>query len=139
MKEPSAVLIDSGPLIALADQGDAKHEECWKALRSIPRATTIFTVPHALMEVFYILAPVPSAIDAAFKLLKSLRVEFYEDVSLDRVQELIDKYNDLPMDFVDACIVAAAEEHQVNTIFTLDKRDFHVYRPRHVKSFHLLP
>lgn len=139
MKEPSAVLIDSGPLIALADQNDTHHDKCWEALRLIPRTTQIVAVPFALTEVFYILAPIPSACEAAFKLLKTLRIEFDMAVNLDRAQELMHKYQDLPMDFVDACIVAAAEENGVKTIFTLDRRDFSVYRPKHTRQFALIP
>jgi uncharacterized protein len=37
------------------------------------------------------------------------------------------KYQDLPMDFADASVVAAAERLGTRQVFTLD-RDFYIYR-----------
>jgi hypothetical protein len=50
----------------------------------------------------------------------------------------MNKYSDLPMDFADACLVAGAELHNINTIMTLDS-DFQLYSPAHIKHFRLLP
>ncbi len=38
------------------------------------------------------------------------------------------KYLDSPMDFADATLVALAERLNCKRIFTIDTRDFHVYR-----------
>jgi predicted nucleic acid-binding protein len=38
------------------------------------------------------------------------------------------KYEDLPMDFADATLVVLAETLGTTSIFTLDRRDFGVYR-----------
>ncbi len=48
------------------------------------------------------------------------------------------KHHDLPMDFADAALVALGEREGLATIFTLD-RDFTHYRPRHVRTFRILP
>ena len=40
---------------------------------------------------------------------------------------MMGKYKDLPMDFADASVVAAAERLGTRRVFTLD-RDFYVYR-----------
>jgi hypothetical protein len=40
---------------------------------------------------------------------------------------------------VDAAIVAVAEHLNVATIATLNRRDFMVVRPKHVKAFTLAP
>ncbi|HEY9786408.1 MAG TPA: hypothetical protein V6D17_13455 [Candidatus Obscuribacterales bacterium] len=57
----------------------------------------------------------------------------------ERVEDLMNRYNDLPMDFADAVTVAIAEDMQVKTVFTLDRRDFLVYRSNHVKQLKILP
>lgn len=49
---------------------------------------------------------------------------------LERAFELMEDYADLPMDFADASLVAAAETLGTRKIFTLDRRDFAVYRIR---------
>jgi predicted nucleic acid-binding protein len=38
------------------------------------------------------------------------------------------KYRSLPMDFADATLVRVAEREGIRRIFTLDRRDFSVYR-----------
>jgi predicted nucleic acid-binding protein len=39
----------------------------------------------------------------------------------------------------DASVIALAERHQVTRIATLNRRHFHVVRPRHTPAFTLLP
>lgn len=49
-----------------------------------------------------------------------------------------DKYADLPLDFVDAAVVAIAERFGEPNIATLDG-DYHVVRPKGLRYFVLLP
>ncbi len=44
---------------------------------------------------------------------------------------------DLPMDFADAAIVAAAEHSRTEKVFTLDRRDFTTYRI--TRGYHQIP
>jgi predicted nucleic acid-binding protein len=45
-----------------------------------------------------------------------------------RVQELLERYNDLPMDLADASLVVLAEHLGHGRILTCDRRDFLTYR-----------
>ena len=45
-----------------------------------------------------------------------------------RMQALLDKYSDRPMDIADAALVVLAERLGVNEILTIDRADFDVYR-----------
>ncbi len=56
-----------------------------------------------------------------------------------RVGELVEVDADLGLGATDASIIALAERHQRPEIATLDRRHFHVVRPRHVDGFTLLP
>lgn len=67
----------------------------------------------------------------------TLLVMTSEDVP--RIRHLMAKYQDLPMDLADAALVRAAEREGIDTIFTIDRRDFQLYRPLHVKRLRLLP
>lgn len=58
---------------------------------------------------------------------------------LERAADLIGQYADLPLGFVDASVVALAEQLELQEIATLDRRHFSVVRPRHVDAFTLLP
>jgi len=40
---------------------------------------------------------------------------------------------------VDASIVAVGERLRINTILTTDRRHFSLFRPRHCRSFTILP
>jgi predicted nucleic acid-binding protein len=58
---------------------------------------------------------------------------------LRRMADLMDTYADLPLGTVDAAVITAAERLGITTIATLDRRHFHVVRPRHTAAFALLP
>jgi len=49
------------------------------------------------------------------------------------------QYATLPMDFADASLVVAAERLNLRRVFTLDRRDFLLYRPRNVAAFEVFP
>jgi predicted nucleic acid-binding protein len=54
-------------------------------------------------------------------------------------RRLMKKYHDLPMDLADATLVAVAEAENISTIFTLDHKDFGIYKKEQGKHFRLLP
>ena len=56
-----------------------------------------------------------------------------------RVRALMEKYRDLPMVLADAALVRVAERERVRTIFTIDRRDFSVYRPLGLGKFKIVP
>jgi hypothetical protein len=56
-----------------------------------------------------------------------------------RMRELMRKYRDLPMDLADAALVRVAERERLRRIFTLDRRDFQIYRPSRIGRFAVLP
>ena len=56
-----------------------------------------------------------------------------------RMKELMRKYRDLPMDLADADLVRAAERERLRRIFTLDRRDFQIYRPSRIGRFAVIP
>ncbi len=141
MKEPREIIVDAGPLIALARQRDSKHTQCVAALKSVPPTARMVTTLSALAEVFAVLPSSVSSIKAVQTLLMGipLAIENIQGYELPRAFELMEKYVDLPMDFADAEIFVIAERRSVKTIFTLDRRDFSIYRPRHVRQFDLIP
>ncbi|MEV6409877.1 PIN domain-containing protein [Kribbella sp. NPDC051718] len=58
---------------------------------------------------------------------------------LERAADLVGQYADLPLGFVDASVVALAEQLELREIATLDRRHFSVIRPQHINAFALLP
>lgn len=58
---------------------------------------------------------------------------------LERAAQLIDQYREADIGLVDATVVAMAERLGSVRLYTLDRRDFGIIRPRHVASLELLP
>jgi uncharacterized protein len=133
------VLVDTGPLVALFDRADRHHAACagvWRSFRD-----PVDTILPVLTEAFHLLDFSAPARGALFDLAAqgALRIQPMGAEDLPRVQELLVKYADLPMDFADACLVHIAEREDIRTVFTLDRRGFGVFAPRHTRRLHILP
>lgn len=124
------ILVDTGPLVALFDPLDSAHARCVDTLSEIaePIATTI----PVLTEAFHLLRPGSTGAASLrdFVAESGLRVLFLDHSGLLRAFELMAQYDDTPMDLADASLVAVAEARNVGTIFTIDRKDFDIYRRR---------
>lgn len=133
------VLVDAGPLIALLHADDAHHQICKATLKGMREP--MVTVWPAVAEAMYLLSFSPLAQDALWQMLGAnvLGLLPLDRSDVPRMRELMRKYRTLPMDLADAALVRTAEREKIATIFTLDRRDFQVYRPIGLKGFRLLP
>lgn len=135
------VLADTGALYALVDASDAWHKRivAWWA-GSQRRVLVPVTV---LPEVTYLLATRIGA-DAEAAFLQSivngeLEVEPIEPEDIARAAELVGKYSDLRLGFVDASLVAIAERLGIRELLTTDRRHFSVVKPSHERRLVLAP
>ena len=55
-----------------------------------------------------------------------------------RITALMGKYENIPMDFADATLVALGERFNTRHVLTIDARDFHVYRWRDRHAFEVI-
>jgi len=55
------------------------------------------------------------------------------------VNQVLEKYADSQLDFVDAVIFAIAERLNITRVLPLDRRDFSIIRPKHCDYFEILP
>ncbi len=132
-------LVDAGPLIAMLDRSDPSHDRCLETLKTL--SAPLLTIWPAFTEAMYLLGaswPAQRALlnyvtDGALKL-----VPLAED-DVPRIRDLMQKYRDLPMDLADAALVRVAERERVSTVFTLDRRDFSLYRPSRIGRFRIVP
>jgi predicted nucleic acid-binding protein len=67
------------------------------------------------------------------------RIEKTNHDDLRRTKEILEKYADSQVDFVDCAIVALAERLNVQNILTVDNRHFQLFRPKHRSHFVILP
>jgi uncharacterized protein len=131
------IIADTGFWVALANHRDRDHMVCKQVLAKITEPLVV-TWP-VLTETCHILSAFLGP-DAQLRFIDGVRAGacrvFSHDMShLDRVQELMDKYRDLPMDLTDASLVILAEELGTGRILSTDRRDFQTYRWKHRKPF----
>ena len=133
------ILIDTGPLVALFDKSDNYHVACHAALKTL--SLPLITTTPVLTEAMYLLNFSSKIQDDLFNFitLGGVRLSDLNSEMLRACRELMAKYHDLPMDFADASVVALAGAQDIATIFTLDHKDFSIYRTKKNKPFTLLP
>jgi predicted nucleic acid-binding protein len=122
------ILVDAGPLVALVDADDQHHPRCVAALRAFREPMA--TVWPPLTEAMYLLGDLPRAQEALWEMLERGALHLFPLDSGDasRMRELMRKYANRPMDLADAALLRAAEREGIRRIFTVDRRDFSVYR-----------
>jgi predicted nucleic acid-binding protein len=133
------VLVDAGPLVALIDRTDPWHHRCADALATL--RDPLATVWPAFTEAMYLLRYDARDQRALWDMVNVGGVRFVE-IGLDdcpRMRELMWKYRDLPMDLADAALVRVAEREGLRRIFTVDRQDFEIYRPRRFGRFEIIP
>lgn len=133
------VLVDAGPLVAIMNRRDRDHDICVGVLKKIQRPLLSTWMP--ITEAMFLLDFSSDAQNALLEMIERGFLTILEISALDlpAIRTLIKKYGDQPMDFADATLVHVAMREGLYDIFTLDRRDFGVYRLRRGKSFTVLP
>jgi predicted nucleic acid-binding protein len=133
------LLLDTGALVSLLDRSQTYHAAC----RDVFEEWTgrIISTEAVLTEATHLLAQVKGGRAACVDFFLSGGALLVPSslTSLRRVQVLLLKYADLPMDFADATLVALAEDVDTSVVFTTDRTDFTVYRVKDRKPFTILP
>ena len=122
------ILIDAGPLVALVDADDQHHAKCVATLKQVREP--LATVWPPVVEAMYLLSGLPLAQEALWEMLERGAVLLLplDSNDIPRIRELTRKYVNRKMDFADAALLRAAERENTRKIFTVDRRDFSVYR-----------
>lgn len=133
------ILLDTGPIIAFFDASDDYHSVCVSLLKDIEEPF-ISSWP-VLTEAFYLLGFSWQAQNSLweFILRGGLAIATLDSKMQVRCRALMQKYRDLPMDLADGSLVAIAEATGIRKVFTLDHKDFGIYRAHDRKKFKLLP
>jgi uncharacterized protein len=134
-----ALILDTGPLVALVDRSDPDHERCTELINA---ATEVRVVPvYALVEIEYQLRPWRGGFARLMEDVEAGRLEIHvpDPKELARAAALVAEYGDLPLGLVDATVVACVERLREPKLATLDRRHFSVVRPKHATHLQLLP
>ena len=136
-----AYLLDTGFMFAFLNETDEYHEAVSAVFENISE-TIILPVP-AITEIAYLVRRDLGTEALAAFLEEISQTDFVLEIptteDYKRSAEILRKYNDANIDFVDALIVAIAERLEVAKILTVDRRHFGMFRPAHCPAFEILP
>src|SRR5262249_13104120 len=122
-------LLDTGPLVAFFDRNDEYHP--WAKEQWARAPLPLLTCEAVLAEATYLLhtharlspEKVLALIDR-----KIVSARFVLEEHLAPVSRLLEKYSDQGMQLADACLVRMSELKSDSVVFTMDRRDFRLYR-----------
>ena len=136
----TTLVVDTSVVFGALDAGDPDHASC---TATVSTGAALVVPAPVVIELDWMArsrgtenatrAFVNSLLDGSM-IVANLELEDYA-----RAIQLVEKYSDLPLDLVDASVVAIAERLEQDTIATLDRRHFSVVRPFHVDAFTLVP
>jgi predicted nucleic acid-binding protein len=133
-------LIDTGPLVALIDSAQSElQKKCLSAVRGLS-GSLITTLP-CFTEAMYLLGEMSGwrGQSSLWRYVENEEIVFHIPIGdeFTRQRELMEQYNDTPMDFADASLVSLAELRGARRILTLDS-DFYIYRIHGRESFEVV-
>jgi predicted nucleic acid-binding protein len=117
-------IADSGLLIAALDKGDSHH--AWAK-------EVVWREPPPWFVCEPVLAEIAASIGTAAPVLEmliagDLEIAFELKANETELLALVKKYRDQKMDLADACVVKMSELFDDSVIYTVDRKDFSVYR-----------
>lgn len=132
-----SILVDTGPLIALASRRDRWHARCASFLRGF-RGELITTWP-VLTEFSHLVAS--NAVIGSLQAWVERGGLCIHPMGQDELKSVVDwmhRYADRPMDLADASLVHVACATGVTDVWTVDRADFETYRLPGRKRFKLI-
>jgi predicted nucleic acid-binding protein len=133
------ILLDTGPLVALLAASDSRHQDCvevWNALEP-----PVYTCWPVLTEAAWLLRSHPAVVEGMLEGARSglfaiLNLSAEDAIAMAAVMK---RHRKLKPQLADAALVHLAQRENIDTVFTLDQRDFRVYRTRANRALKLLP
>jgi predicted nucleic acid-binding protein len=134
----NGVIVDTGFWLALANRNDSAHQAAKILFQNLENETFI-TTWCVVTETCYLLQK-RVGIDAPNSFIHKISIGALKVFDINpthclRIEQLMQRYRDLPMDLADASLVILAEELGHGQILSVDYRDFNTYRWKNKKSF----
>ncbi|HPE71469.1 MAG TPA: PIN domain-containing protein [Candidatus Competibacter sp.] len=135
----SRVLLDTSPLVAILSRRDDYHRVCVEQLHEI--SPPLLTCWPVLTEAAWLLRKEPMAIQRLFQGFETglLKLLTLDETAAPWIATFLHRYRELGAQLADACLIYLAEHEKIETVFTLDRRDFSVYRLSDKRALNILP
>jgi hypothetical protein len=136
-----ALVLDTGPLLAVLDAADPHHRRCVSLLSD---TNEDLVVPILVLAELDYWCHQRLGADAWISFMEDLlagayRLETTTIADLTRCLEIQKRYVDQNVGVVDASVLALVERLGEDRLATFDHRHFGVLRPTHVEALRLLP
>jgi uncharacterized protein len=133
------ILVDTGPLVAILSREDEYHAACVSALREM--SGPLLSCWPVITEAAWLLRKSPRAVQ---QLLRSIDGGFLKLLPLagaeaEAIAALMKRYEDIHPQLAAIVLVYLANREKIDTIFTLDQRDFCIYRSGRRTTFRIVP
>ena len=135
----SRAVADTGPLVAVVRSREKAHKKCAATLKTFrPPLLTCWPV---LTEAAWLLRNDPGGIKAIGSLIESgvVRLVELDAAALAWIIAFMDRYASAKAQLADAALMYLAEREGIDTVFTLDHRDFSIYRTTDGRALAILP
>jgi predicted nucleic acid-binding protein len=131
----SAVIVDTGPLVAILTKNDTYHQWVNEQLTAIE--PPLLTCEAVIVETMFVVRDNAATRQRVLRMLKDgvIRLNFSLEKNLDDILGMVQRYNNIPMSLADASLVRMSEIMPQSKVLTLDS-DFQVYRKN---SRHVIP
>ena len=138
-----SVLIDTSLLLASMFSKDRYHVQARQAMQALKGEDIRLMPSPVVYELFYMMAA-RTDYQRAIQLFEMLQTSAFEIIRLtdgdfQRMAEIMHQYADAEFDFADVAIMALSERLTITQIYTFDRRDFNIFRPKHCPALELLP
>jgi predicted nucleic acid-binding protein len=133
------VIVDAGPLVAILNRLDSQHANCHKQGLELPRP--FITTWPVIAEAAWLLRHTSGGVSSLLRMISEGLLECYE-LDADAaawMDAFLQKYADQTPQLADASVMYVAEKENIDLVFTLDRRDFGVYRLARNQPLRLLP
>jgi uncharacterized protein len=121
------IIIDTGALVAFFNKSDYYHK--WAISQFSILKPPFYTCEAVISETCFLLKNYKNGATNIFKLIdrELIKIPFILKSEINTIDNLMDKYRNIPMSLADGCLVRMAEQITDSVILTIDS-DFKIYR-----------
>lgn len=139
------VIADTGPLVAIVSKQDDYHQVCVEALEKIN--IPLFTCWSVVTEAQFRLKQNREAVKKLFEMIEGGLVEVVDlpEDAVTWLKDFLDRYyvsnpqSRRQVELADASVCYLAESMGIDTVFTIDREDFTIYRINKNQPLHIVP
>jgi uncharacterized protein len=130
-------IADTGIIVAALNKREKYHAWTLEQMRRV--TVPMLTCEAVITEACHLMRTEPNGKEDVLTLIERgiLKIDLYLEAEVGAIKKLMTKYENVPMDFADGCLVRMSELNENATVFTLDG-DFWIYRKNGGKQIPLI-